>query len=143
MPGNLFPTCTRFKTLEITNTEIIRNAYRNRLKNLENSVSSFTLNIVFKKDCFKYFKTNYYVHNEGRVWTVADYTEENWPLGYALFLSANSKSEEYADGMTILTYMKYEEVAKWESTFNTVLFEDERGKDYDAFKIRKAENITR
>jgi all-trans-retinol 13,14-reductase len=129
------------KTLEITDTEIIRNTYRTRLKNLENSISSFTLNIVLKKNSFKYFKSNYYVHNEGCVWSIADYTEENWPLGYVLFLSANSKSEEYADGMTILTYMRYQEIKEWESTFNTVTFEEDRGKEYDAFKKRKAEKL--
>ncbi len=129
------------KTLEITDTEIIRSAYRKRLKNLENSISSFTLNIVLKKNSFKYFKSNYYVHNEGCVWTVADYTEENWPLGYALFLSATSKSNEYAEGMTVLTYMKYEEIKEWESTFNTVASEEDRGQEYEAFKKRKAEKL--
>ncbi len=129
------------KTLELTDTEVIRNAYRKRLNNLENSVSSFTLNIVLKKNTFKYFKTNYYCHNEGRVWTVADYTEENWPLGYALFLSAHSKSTEYAEGMTVISYMKYDEVKQWKNTFNTVSKEEDRGTDYEAFKTRKAEKL--
>ena len=127
------------KTLEITETEHIRNAYRKRLSSLENSISSFTLNIVFKKNSFKYFKYNYYCHNEGRVWTVDDYTEENWPLGYAVFLSASSKSEEWAEGMTVLTYMKFDEVKQWAHTFNTVSDEEDRGTDYDEFKKRKAE----
>jgi len=129
------------KTLEITASDVIRTAYRKRLQSLENSISSFTLNIVLKKNTFRYFKSNYYVHNEGRVWTVADYTEENWPLGYALFLSANSKSEEYAEGMTVLTYMKYEEVKEWESTFNTISLEEDRGKKYENFKTMKAEKL--
>ncbi len=127
------------KTLEIIKSDHIRMAYRKRLNSLENSISSFTLNIVLKKNSFKYFKYNYYVHNEGCVWTTGDYTEENWPLGYALFLSASSKSEEYADGMTILTYMRYEEVKQWEHSFNTASAEEDRGKDYDEFKRRKAE----
>lgn len=129
------------KTLEMTETEHIRMAYRKRLSSLENSISSFTLNIVLKKNSFKYFKYNYYVHNEGCVWTVADYTEENWPLGYALFLSASSRTGEYAEGMTILTYMRYDEVKKWEHSFNTVSSEENRGKDYDDFKISKAETL--
>ena len=127
------------KTLEITQSDHIRQAYRKRLINLENSISSFTLNIVFKKNSFKYFKYNYYVHNEGCVWTVGDYTEENWPLGYAVFLSASSKTEEYAESMTVLTYMRYDEVKQWEHTFNTVSDEEDRGADYDEFKKRKAE----
>ena len=129
------------KTLEITETELIKKVYRNRLKSLENSISSFTINIVFKKNTFKYFKYNYYCHKEGHVWTVADYTEENWPLGYAIFLSATSKTTEYAEAMSVLTYMKYEDVKEWEQTFNTTLAINSRGETYDAFKKRKAEKL--
>ena len=127
--------------MEITETDLIKNIYRKRLKSLENSVSSFTINIVFKKDSFKYFKYNYYCHKEGRVWSVADYTEENWPLGYAIFMCATSKGTEYAEGMSVLTYMKYEEVKEWEHTFNTVSAVNSRGETYDEFKKRKAEKL--
>jgi all-trans-retinol 13,14-reductase len=127
------------KTLEITDTPLIKNAYRNRLKGLENSVSAFTLNVVFKKDSFKYFKHNYYCGKEGHVWTTAEHTEENWPLGYAIFCGASSKSPEYADGLSILSYMRFEEVAAWKDTFNTVSNENDRGETYNQFKKRKAE----
>ena len=43
--------------------------------------------------------------------------------------------------MTILTYMRYDEVKKWEKTFNTVSTEDDRGDDYEAFKKQKAETL--
>lgn len=129
------------KTLEMTETELIRTAYRKRLKGLENSISSFTVNIVFKKNSFKYFKHNYYCHKAGCVWTVADYTEENWPLGYALFMPATSRSGEYAEAMTLLTYMKYDEVKQWEHSFNTVSSEEDRGEEYEAFKKSKAEKL--
>lgn len=127
------------KTLEMTDTAVIKKVYRNRLGSLENSVSSFTINIVFKKDTFKYFTHNYYCCNEGSVWDTADYTEENWPKGFAIFLAPTSKSNEYAEGMTILAYMRFDEVKQWENTFNTVSEEEDRGTSYEAFKIRKAE----
>jgi len=127
------------KTLEITDTHLIKNAYRNRLKGLENSVSSFTLNIVFKENAFKYIKHNYYCGYEDSVWTAANHTEENWPLGYAMFCAASSKSDEYADGLSILSYMRFEEVEQWKDTFNTVSSENDRGETYNEFKKRKAE----
>jgi len=127
------------KTLEMTDTPLIKNAYRNRLKSLENSVSAFTINIVFKKNSFKYFKHNYYCVTEQDVWTSADHTEQNWPLGYAVFCGASSKSEEYAEGLSILAYMRYEEVEVWKDTFNTTLDENDRGETYNEFKKRKAE----
>lgn len=127
------------KTLEITESDLIKPAYRNRLKSLENSVSSFTLNLVLKKNTFKYVKHNYYCGKFGHVWTVADYTEQNWPLGYAVFVAATSKSDEYADGMSILTYMRFEEVEPWAHTHNTVSDKNDRGETYEEFKKRKAE----
>lgn len=129
------------RTLEITESEHIRSAYRKRLSSLENSVSSFTLNLVLKKNSFRYFKYNYYVHNEGQIWNIENYNEENWPLGYAIFLAPTSKSEEWAEGMTILTYMRFEEVAQWSETFNTVSLEEDRGPEYEEFKRKKAEAL--
>ena len=133
--SNIHPS----RTMDITQSDIIKKAFRNRMKNLENSISSFTINIVFKKNTHKYFKYNYYVCNEGDVWSTANYTQENWPMGYAVFVAASSKSPEYADGMTILAYMKYDEVKKWEHTYNTVANEEDRGESYEAFKKSKAE----
>ena len=127
------------KTLELTETPLIKNAYRNRLNGLENSVSAFTLNIVFKKNSFKYFKHNYYCGREGYVWSTAEHTEENWPLGYAVFCGASSKSEEYAEGLSVLAYMRFDEVATWKDTFNTISDENDRGETYNEFKKRKAE----
>ncbi len=129
------------KTLELTESELIKKAFRNRLKSLANSISSFTVNIVFKKNTFPYFKHNYYSFKEGCVWTTAEYTEANWPLGYAVFVAASSRSPEYAEGMSILAYMKYEEVKQWENTFNTVAEKEDRGESYADFKKRKAEAL--
>ena len=70
---------------------------------------------------------------------MANYTQQNWPLGYAVFMTPSSKNKEYADGMTILAYMRYEEVKPWEDTFNTVSDEAYRGETYEQFKKRKAE----
>jgi all-trans-retinol 13,14-reductase len=129
------------KTMEMTSSELIKNAYRNRLKSLENSVSSFSLNIILKKDSFPYFKHNYYYHREGCIWAMADYTPENWPLGYALFSTPSRISPEFASSMTIMTYMKYEELEPWKHTFNTVLSKGIRGDGYEDFKKSKTEKL--
>ncbi len=133
--SNLHPV----KTLEITQTELIRNVYRKRLESLENTISCFMVHIVLKKNTFKYFNHNYYYHQEGTVWSLTDYKKENWPLGYALFLSSTKRSEEYAEALTLMTYMKYEEVKPWEDTFNTVSTKSDRGDSYGEFKNQKAE----
>ena len=127
------------KTMEILETNLVKPAYKNRVKNLENSISCFSINIVLKKDCFPYFKHNYYWHKENEIWNMENYSEETWPLGYALFLSPSSRTKVYADVLSVLTYMRYDEVKKWEGTFNTTSHEQSRGKDYEDFKKQKAE----
>jgi all-trans-retinol 13,14-reductase len=129
------------KTMELIEPGVIKNVYRNRLKSLDNSISSFTLNIVFKKEAFRYFKYNYYCHDPETVWSGIDYKEEDWPSGYAVFIQPSSRSTEFAQGMTVLAYMRYEEVEKWKDTFNTVSKNDDRGPEYETFKKEKAEKL--
>ena len=129
------------RTLEMTESNLIKHAYKSRIKGLENSIGGFIINIVFKKNAFPYIKNNFYYHKDGQEWNLTEYTEENWPTCYAVFFSASSKSPDFAESMTLLTYMKYDDVKQWAGTFNTVSKEDDRGKDYEAFKKRKAETL--
>jgi all-trans-retinol 13,14-reductase len=129
------------RTLDMTESNLIKNAYKHRIKSLENSIGGFVLNIVFEKEAYPYIKNNYYYHKQGQEWILTEYTEENWPTGYAIFFSASSKSPDYAESMTLLTYMKFDEVKQWSGTFNTVSKEDDRGMDYEEFKKRKAEKL--
>lgn len=127
------------KTLELTETDAIKKAYRNRIKSLENSVSTFCINVVMKKDTFKYLNYNYYCFTEEDAWSAIQYTADNWPNGFALFFTSSSKTKEYADGVTLMAYMRFDEVKQWEHTFNTVSEEEDRGEDYNKFKQEKAE----
>ena len=65
------------------------------------------------------------------------YNADNWPLGYALFMSPSSRGGEFAEAMTILAYMRYEEVKPWENTVNTVSHPAQRGDEYESFKRKK------
>lgn len=126
-------------TLKLAKTDIIRHSYRQRLESMENGIGGFQVNIVFKKNSFPYNKHNYYFKPLGHAWDMAHHTEDNWPLGYALFFSASSKSETFADSLTILACMRFSEVERWAGSFNTVADENDRGEEYDAFKQGKAE----
>ena len=70
-----------------------------------------------------------------------DYTESNWPLDFAIYFTASSRSKEFAEGMTIFTYMQYEDLKPWEHTHNTTSQKTERGLDYADFKKQKAEKL--
>lgn len=129
------------KTMEMISSNLIKKAYRHRIKSLENSISVFFVNIVLKKDSFAYLNHNYYYFDQDDAWCVGEYTEENWPRGYALYCSATSRSTNYADALTVMTYMRFDEVGQWGHTFNTVSAETSRGEDYEHFKTRKAEKL--
>lgn len=121
-------------TIELTNTDLMRLVYKKRIKAIENTISIFSLYIVFKENTFPYINRNFYKYNNPNVWGVETYTTLNWPDGHMLYTPASSNSEQYADCMIAITYMKYDELSKWENT--TV---EKRGEEYLSFKKQKAE----
>jgi len=127
------------KTLQITESDVIRHAYRHRIEGLENSTSAFMLNITLKPGMFKYQRTNYYCFLNDDVWNAINYKEHEWPKAYAMFFSGLGPGKEYAEGITVMAYMHYHEVAEWSGTHNTVAYPNSRGESYHDFKKRKAE----
>jgi len=123
-------------TLNILEEDILRKVYRNRIKSLENTMSSFALYISLKKNTFRYINSNHYYFSGNNVWTVDSYHKTEWPESYLLLTPATSKSDEYADCIIVMTYMKYDELSKWENTSV-----HNRGEDYLAFKKSKAEKL--
>jgi all-trans-retinol 13,14-reductase len=129
-------------TLRMIGEEKFRKSYFNRIQSLEGVISAFSLYIVFKPESFKYINHNYYhFKNSNEVWTAHDYDENTWPKAFMASMNASGKSQLWADGMTFLTYMKFDELKEWEQTFNTTAEKEERGESYDAFKTRKAEKF--
>jgi all-trans-retinol 13,14-reductase len=131
---------TPAKTFRMTDSGLIRSVTRKRVESMQTTVSSFILNIVFKKSHYPYLKHNYYYHKAGSAWEMESYNENNWPLGYAVYPSPGTK-KDYARGMTIFAYMRYDEVLPWTSSFNTVASKQNRGPEYEAFKNKKAEQL--
>ena len=129
-------------TLKMVGEEHFRKSFFSRIESLESVISAFSLYIVFKHNTFKYANKNlYHFKNSSIVWTAHEYNEENWPLAYMASMNASGKDDIWADGMTFITYMKYEDVKEWEHTFNTTADEHDRGETYENFKTRKAERF--
>lgn len=129
-------------TLKMLKGASLRKAYLNRIDNIESVTSAFSVYIVFKPNTFKYMNYNiYHFKDSSRAFTSQNYTEENWPLNYMISLSARSSTKEWANNMTVLTYMHYDDVEIWEDSFNTVANKNERGETYERFKEKYAEKI--
>lgn len=131
-------------TLKMAGIDNFRKSFYNRIKSLEGVISAFSLYLVFKPKTFKYLNHNYYhFKNSSEVWTAHEYDEESWPKAFMASMNASKKSEVWADGMTFITYMKYEDLKTWEETFNTTAEESDRGESYEAFKLHKTEKFLR
>lgn len=135
--SNLHPA----QTIAITESDLIRGAYRSRIQGLENAVAPFVLNVVLKPGAFPYLNYNYYYHQTNDVWAGPVYKGPEWPLTYALFVTASSRHMPCTDSLSIMTYMHYSEVAPWQHTFNTSSQEAPRGADYEAFKKDRSERL--
>ncbi|MBZ4035834.1 NAD(P)/FAD-dependent oxidoreductase [Flavobacterium sp. 17A] len=126
-------------TLKLAGQENFRKPFFSRIQNLESVLSAFSLYIVFKPKTFKYINHNYYhFKSSNEVWSSYDYDENSWPKTFMASMSPSKEEEEWADGITFLTYMKYDDVKNWENTFNTTFEENDRGESYEEFKTRKA-----
>ncbi|MCG8573250.1 MAG: NAD(P)/FAD-dependent oxidoreductase [Flavobacteriales bacterium] len=131
------------QTIEIFGEEKFRKAYVNRIMSLKNTSSSFTLHLVFKPETFKYLNYNLYQYNDdsNAMWDFQDYDKAGWPQGYMLSTPASTRGGEWADGASIMCYMRPEEVEEWTDSFNTVTTPGERPQGYEDFKKVCAEKI--
>lgn len=124
------------RTLAMIPEHKIRKAYRNRIMQLENTMSSFSVYIVFKKNSFPYLNYNLYYYKNKDVWESTRYNRATGPENFLLLTPASSKSEEWADAIIAMTYMDYNEVKQWENSSI-----GKRGEDYDAFMKLRAEQL--
>ena len=129
-------------TLKMVGETNFRKSFFSRINSLEGVISAFSLYIVFKPESFKYINHNYYhFKTSANVWKAYEYDESSWPKAYMASMNASGKNEVWADGMTFITYMHYDDMKKWEQTFNTTADKNDRGESYEEFKIRKAERF--
>ena len=130
--SNIHPSVT----LGMIDKDKMRKVYRDRINNLENTISVFTLYITLKENSFKYMNHNTYYYKYNNVWTASSYNADDWPESYLLLTQPSSNGSVYAKGITVMAYMKYDEVKKWE---NTKI--EQRGAEYDEFKERKTQQL--
>jgi all-trans-retinol 13,14-reductase len=119
------------------NTNLIRKSYRDRIANLNNTVSNFTVYIHFKKDAVPYLNSNFYHYETpGDVWREKDYAGETGPGSFLYMHSCISENQQYAHTAVLISYMDFDDVAQWTGTKV-----GRRGAGYEAFKQAKAEKL--
>ncbi|PIE48986.1 MAG: all-trans-retinol 13,14-reductase [Flavobacteriales bacterium] len=126
-------------TIKLLGEKHLRKSFINRINKVKSVISVFSVYIVFTPCSFEYFDYNYYhFKTPDKVFTAQNYTPETWPEGYMVSLNRDPKNPKYAQNLTAITYMHFDEVKQWEDTFNTIADENCRGVEYENFKADRA-----
>ena len=124
------------KTMTMLPVELVRTSYRSRLLSLKNTTSSFILFLSLKPGIIPYLNYNSYYHTSINCWDESNISKPGWPSMYLLSTGSSMPSPVFAETVTILTYMQFEEVAQWAGAQV-----GKRGQDYVDFKLQKAEKL--
>lgn len=124
------------RTFELIDNNLIRPIFRKRMMELRNTTSSFVLYIKFKDKKVKYLNSNIYYYRNDSTWNLEKYNDQTWPK-YLLYMHiCHEENPEYAKAGEIITYMNFQDVAKWTGTKT-----GHRGEEYENFKKRMAEKM--
>jgi len=123
-------------TLKLVEPGKFRKAYVNRIEDLENTIGSFCVYIKLRDRAFKNINSNVFISATRNVWNAGNYDQVEWPGACMLYTTPQKSNPEYAESMTISSFMKFDELKQWENT--TV---EKRGEDYRSYKKQKAETL--
>ncbi|MGE8433684.1 phytoene desaturase family protein [Chryseobacterium joostei] len=129
-------------TIKLIGEERLKKSFLNRVLSWQPVSSCFSVYIVLKPHCFPNFNYNiYHYSSEEQVWNAFRYQKNTWPETYMLSSTPSKHHPEFAESLTAISYMDFDEVKKWKSTFNTVAEEHERDEQYERFKLEKIEKM--
>lgn len=122
--------------------EKLKKSFLNRVLSWEPVSSCFSVYLVLKPQTISNFNYNiYHYSSEESVWNAYRYDEKAWPETYMLSSTPSKHHPEFAESLTAISYMDFDEVKAWQKTVNTIAEERERGKQYEKFKLEKAEKM--
>ena len=124
------------RTLEMVTSPLLRPAYRKRVLSLRNTIGGFSVYLHFKPGTVPYMNHNFYGFRQSSPWDCEIYDDESWPKGYLYMHLCHQENPQFAESGVILSYMHYNEVARWQDTKV-----GNRGNEYESFKTMKAERL--
>lgn len=116
----------------LQDSPLVKNVYRRRITELENTFGMFTVSLVLKPGTIEYRNFNYYVYADENVWT---FYENNRPVkGILVSWRVPEDGSRYATQIDLLTPMAWSACRKWENTIS-----GRRGGEYEEMKCRMAD----
>jgi phytoene dehydrogenase-like protein len=129
-------------TIKLIGEERLKKSFLNRVLSWQPVSSCFSVYLVLQPHCLPNFNYNiYHYSTQEQVWNAYRYNKGNWPETYMLSSTPSKHNPKFAESLTAISYMDFDEVKQWESTVNTVADEHERGEQYEAFKLEKIEKM--
>lgn len=100
----------------LDDSSLLPHAYRDRLENIPNSCSAFTLNLKLKPGTFRYIpRAMYYLSRYDDVWDCGNPSME-WPVAFLYITPPEFGQGEYSTKMIVTAPMHWDYVKKWEDT---------------------------
>ncbi len=128
--------------IKLIGEEKLRKSFLNRVMSWEPVSSCFSVYLVLKPQSLPNFNYNiYHYSSEEMVWNAFRYSKDSWPETYMLSSTPSKHYPDYAESLTAISYMDFDEIKDWEKTVNTVAEKHDRGLKYEHFKLEKAEKM--
>lgn len=112
----------------VKDSAVLRNLFRRRMSNMENTFGIFTASLMLKPDTLPYFNHNKFVYRQPNVWT---FYEEPGSVGGLMISCRVPEKGTYATQIDLLTPMPWCVCEPWADTQV-----GRRGADYLALKAR-------
>ncbi len=123
-------------TMKMIDEGSIRKNYRNRLLDLQNTISSFSVYLIPKKNTFPYLNHNLYIHKGDDIWKDLNISPNPLPSSCMLYTPYNSGSDNYSSSIKIMSYMDINRFSDWNDTHV-----GKRGDEYEELKHRISEHL--
>jgi len=111
-------------------------AFRDRMNEIPNSYSAFSLYIKMKDGRFPYINhSEYFTQRYDEIWNFC-HDEASWPMGFLLMTPPEENQGPWSNKVLVTAPMQFDIVRRWENT--TV---GRRGKDYEQWKQERTDEL--
>ena len=111
-------------------------AFRDRMNEIPNSYSAFSLYIKMKDGRFPYINhSEYYTQRYDEIWNFCR-DEAFWPMGFLLMTPPEENQGPWSNKVLVTAPMQFDMVRRWENT--TV---GRRGNDYEQWKQARTDEL--
>ena len=117
------------RTMEmLSDTHLIRPAFRKRINSIPQTVGGFSVYLHFKENAVPYMNHNFFCYNTDTPWGCEQYDDSIWPKGYLYMHMCDKPLQQFARTGVIISYMRIEDLKPW---WHTSV--GHRGTEYETF----------